>query len=181
MHQKRQWLSPLFVIFVVSTAIRLQTRSRLHRGTSTANRLKKSASSSLRRRCVLRRNLVSSGQPIIETPTMAEVHEDKSLAARRKSCASFPVILRELRFLRCALFFVSLTRKMHYHPCKSSSSFSFSVHKRKRSRRLPREEEQPRGLHQGQLIRRPIKGERIGRDTSFRPSIRFQSTGRTND
>ncbi len=74
--------------------------------------------------------------PQLETLTMAEVHEDKSLAARWKVCAASRSHPGELWFLGGAWFFVSLTRKMHYHPCKRSSSFLFSV-RREEERQAP--------------------------------------------
>ena len=77
---------------------------------------------------------------------MAEVHEDKSLAARWKVCAVSRSHPRELWFLGCAWFFVPLTRKMHYHPCKDLPLSSFLCSERKRGRRLPREEDQPEGF-----------------------------------
>jgi hypothetical protein len=110
------------------------------------------------------------GSTPLDTPARAEVHEAKWLAARVGSFAQSPADHpRELWFLRCAWFFVPVTLKMHYHPCKRSFSCSFSVAERERGRRLPREEDQgcPRTspATTGQLL----NGERIGKDRSSPP------------
>jgi hypothetical protein len=77
-HQRTQCLSPLFVIFAVSVAFYLQTRSPPSQWYIDCNLAKEECELVLSEEvCTTKEPGQAMGSTRLETPTMAEVHEAK--------------------------------------------------------------------------------------------------------